>query len=51
MFEDIPPERYYLVIFARQLTKYSEKYIEVIGGDTLKLLKRFTRDGRPGRQR
>jgi hypothetical protein len=33
------------VIFARQLTKYTEKYIELIGGDTLKLMKKFTPDG------
>ena len=32
LFEDIPAEGYYLVIFARQLTKYTEKYIELIGG-------------------
>jgi len=41
----IPAEGYYLVIFARQLTKYTEKYIELIGGDTLKLMKKFTPDG------
>jgi len=45
LFEDIPAEGYYLVIFARQLTKYTEKYIELIGGDTLKLMKKFTPDG------
>jgi hypothetical protein len=41
----VPKGQYYLVVFARQLTKYTEKYIEVSGGDTLKLVKNFTIDG------
>lgn len=42
VFNDLPAGEYYLVIFARQLYKYTEKYIEVMGGDTLKLKKDFT---------
>ncbi|RLD31399.1 MAG: hypothetical protein DRI83_12475 [Bacteroidetes bacterium] len=45
LFKDIPAGEYYLVVFARQLVKYTEKYIEVNGGDTLKLTKNFTSSG------
>ena len=44
LFKDIPSGGYYLVVFTRQLSKYTEKYIEVSGGDTLKLVKNFTPD-------
>ena len=44
LFKDIPSGEYYLVVFTRQLSKYTEKYIEVSGGDTLKLVKNFTPD-------
>ena len=44
LFKDIPTGEYYLVVYARQLTKYTEKYIEVYSGDTLKLTKNFTDD-------
>ena len=44
VFNDIPAGEYYLVVFARQLTKYTEKYIELMGGDTLRLTKNFTDD-------
>ncbi len=44
LFNDIPSGDYYLVVFTRQLSKYTEKYIEVKGGDTLKLVKNFTPD-------
>ena len=44
LFNDIPAGEYYLVVYARQLSKYTEKYIEVNGGDTLKLTKNFTDD-------
>jgi len=44
LFTDIPIGEYYLIVFARQLSKYTEKYIEVNGGDTLKLVKNFTPD-------
>ncbi len=42
VFNDIPAGEYYLVVYARELYKYTEKYIEVKGGDTLKLTKDFT---------
>jgi len=44
LFTDIPAGEYFLIVFARQLYKYTEKYIEVSGGDTLKLTKNFTAD-------
>jgi len=44
LFKDIPSGEYYLVVFTRHLSKYTEKYIEVNGGDTLKLAKNFTPD-------
>ena len=44
LFKDIPAGEYYLVVYARQLYKYTEKYIEVNSGDTLKLTKNFTDD-------
>ena len=42
MFKDILAGKYYLVIYTKQWLRYSEKYIEVKGGDTLKLSKDFT---------
>jgi len=44
VFNDIPAGEYYLVVYAKQLYKYTEKYIEVYSGDTLKLTKDFTAD-------
>ena len=44
LFKDIPVGEYYFVVYARQWSKYTEKYIEVNGGDTLKLIKNFTAD-------
>lgn len=44
LFKDIPVGEYFLIVYARQWSKYTEKYIEVIGGDTLKLTKNFTSD-------
>jgi len=43
-FKDIPAGKYYLVVFTGKWYRYTEKYIEVIGGDTLKLTKNFTAD-------
>ena len=45
LFKDIPAEEYFLIVCARQLHRYTEKYIKVNGGDTLKLKKDFTPDG------
>ena len=45
LFTDIPIGEYFLVVFARKLDRYTEKYIEVSGGDTLKLTKVFTPAG------
>ena len=45
LFNDIPAGEYYLLVYARQLSKYTEKYIEVKGGDTLELAKDFTASG------
>ena len=45
LFSDIPAGEYFLIVYARQITKYTEKYIEVTGDDTLKLTKDFTDDG------
>lgn len=42
LFTDIPAGEYFLIVFARQLYKYTEKYIEVTDGDTLILVKDFT---------
>ena len=42
LFTNIPEGKYFLLIYARQLYKYTEKYFEVNGGDTLKLVKDFT---------
>ena len=42
LFKDIPAGEYFLIVFARQLYKYTEKYIEVADGDTLILVKDFT---------
>ena len=39
LFNDIPSGKYFLIVYARQLSSYTEKYIEVHGGDTLKLTK------------
>ena len=44
LFKGIPADEYYLVVYARQLTKYTEKYIEVNSSDTLELIKNFTDD-------
>ena len=44
LFLDIPAGEYYLVVFAGQLAKYTEKYIQVHVGDTLILTKKFTPD-------
>jgi len=44
LFKDIPSGEYYLVVFTRKWLRYSEKYIEVKGGDTLRLSKDFTSD-------
>jgi hypothetical protein len=44
LFNGIPAGEYFLIVYARQLSKYTEKYIEVKGGDTLKLAKYFTED-------
>ena len=46
LFSDIPSGKYFLIVFARKLDRYTEKYIEVRGGDTLKLTKVFTPDSR-----
>lgn len=45
LFSDIPSGKYFLIVYARQISKYTEKYIEVIGGDTLRLKKDFTPEG------
>lgn len=45
LFEDIPAGEYFLIVYARQITKYSQKYIKVDSGDTLILTKDFTDDG------
>lgn len=42
IFKDIPAGEYYLIVYAGKLYKYSEKYIELIGGDTLSLSKDFS---------
>jgi hypothetical protein len=42
LFENIPTGEYFLIVYARSLYKYTEKYIEVKGVDTLKLSKDFT---------
>jgi hypothetical protein len=44
LFNDIPADEYYLVIFTGQWYRYTEKYIKVNGGDTLNLTKDFTAD-------
>ncbi|RLD93069.1 MAG: hypothetical protein DRJ13_15965 [Bacteroidetes bacterium] len=44
LFNDLPAGEYYLVIYAKQLYKYTEKYVDVYSGDTLKLTKDFTAD-------
>ena len=45
ILKDILAGEYYLTVYARQLYKYTEKYIEVAVGDTLKLIKNFTASG------
>lgn len=45
LFENIPAGEYFLIVYARQITKYTEKYIQVNSGDTLILSKDFTDDG------
>lgn len=42
LFKDIQSGEYYLTIYAREISKYTQKYIEVTIGDTLKLIKDFT---------
>ena len=42
LFKDIPSGEYYLIVYAKQASSYTEKYIEVNGGDTLKLTKVFS---------
>ena len=42
LFEDIEAGEYYLTVYARQIYKYTQKYIEIPVGDTLKLTKDFT---------
>lgn len=44
-FEHIPEGEYFLIVYAGDLYKYSEKYIKVIGGETIALNKNFTDDG------
>lgn len=41
-FDNIQSGEYYLTIYARELYKYTEKFIEVTVGDTLFLAKNFT---------
>ena len=43
-FNDIPAGEYLLIIYAEQLNRYTEKNIEIVGGDTLALSKKFTYD-------
>ncbi len=45
LFENIEAGEFYLTVYARQLYKYTQKYIKVNSGDTLKLAKDFTVDG------
>jgi len=42
LFSNIPSGEYFLIVFARKRYSYTEKYIEVTGGDTLKLTKVFS---------
>jgi len=42
LFKDIPAEEYFLIVYARLRSTYTEKYIELSGGDTLKLTKIFS---------
>ncbi len=42
--EDVETGEYYLTIYTVQVRKYTEKYIEITAGDTLKLKKDFTPD-------
>jgi hypothetical protein len=44
LFTDIPIGEYYLIVFSGEITKYTEKYIKIDGGDTLNLAKNFTPD-------
>jgi len=41
LFKDIPTGDYYLVIYTRKWLRYSEKYFEVTGSDTLRLSKNY----------
>ena len=45
LFNNIPSGEYLLIVYARQISKYSEIYVEVNAGDTLILRKDFTPDG------
>lgn len=42
LFRDIPAGKYFLIVYVRQRSTYTEKYIELNGGDTLKLSKVFS---------
>ena len=42
LFKDIQAGDYYLTVYAREISKYTQKWIEVPFGDTLKLAKDFT---------
>ena len=44
-FSNIQAGEYYLTVYARQLYRYTQKYIEVPLGDTLSLIKNFTNAG------
>ena len=45
MFQYIQAGEYYLLVVARDLYRYSEKYINVTVGDTLELIKDFSYSG------
>lgn len=45
LFKNIEAGEYYLTIYARKLSKYTEKYIEIYIDDTLSLKKDFTPEG------
>jgi len=44
VFENLMPGEYLLIVCTMKLYRYSERYIEVGDGDTLKLTKNFTPD-------
>jgi len=45
LFENIEAGVYYLTVYAREIYKYTEKYIDVPAGDSLNLIKDFTPSG------